>query len=535
MESNNRMQDSTSLAASNRDRLLSLFRPLLLLLPLFILIGFWDVFPSQDLPQHLAMGKIFLDYDHSSQFQSFYKLPEYYQSYFTLYYLLLGLGYFFGIINSIKIITIVYAIGLYFAFSHLRQVIHKERNTVLDALLVYLFVFNGAFSMGLFSFSLAIPFFIAGSAQLIEMYRVKEYQKPLILILLYSFFICLFHVVALAGFSLLVLITALSKRSYQWRLAIILFFHLVLALFLAGLWHGSTADVSSLNIKGSFQGTFGFEFLNSIFGLTWSNLVTTINYLLWNLVGPFSRPLWFIGIVLFIICFFMIRRSGTVIKLSPFALPFIIFFVISTLLPWGVGRPSEVTFLNFRMISIGIILLWSLLPPDVWNKRLSRTAILLMVGFVFSAHMMASITLQKEAGAALSLIKKVPSDKVLLSLVYHSESRFYGKMFRVSHFLPMYFTISHGGIATQFWAKYTDHLPIDYKDEMKPRQPADWDPQKFNKSHMRDIDYVLVQQPPKWGDRTMIKYARQARRTLRPLATRIECQGYWCLYKKNDQ
>jgi len=119
------MQDSTSLAASNRDRLLSLFRPLLLLLPLFILIGFWDVFPSQDLPQHLTMGKIFLDYDHSSQFQSFYELPEYYQSYFTLYYLLLGLGYYFGIIVSIKIITIVYAIGLYFAFSHLRQVIHS--------------------------------------------------------------------------------------------------------------------------------------------------------------------------------------------------------------------------------------------------------------------------------------------------------------------------------------------------------------------------------------------------------------------------
>ena len=529
------MQDSTSLAARNRDRLLSLFMPLLLLIPLFVLIGSWDVFPSQDLPQHLTMGKIFLDYDSSSQFQSFYKLPEYYQSYFTLYYLLLGLGYFFGIIVSIKIITIIYAIGLFYAFSHLRQVIHKKRNTVLDALLVYLFVFNGAFSMGLFSFSLAIPFFIAGSAQLIEMYRVKEYQKPLILILLYSFFICLFHVVALAGFSLLVLVTALSKRSYQWRLAIILIFHLILALFLAGLWHGPTADVSTLNFKGSFQGTFGFEFLNSIFGLTWSNLLTTINYLLWNLVGPFSRPLWFIGIIIFIICFFMIRRSGTDFKSSPAILPFIIFFVISTLLPWGVGRPSEITFLNFRMISIAIILLWSLLPPAVWDKTLSRTCILLMVGFVFSAHLMASISLQKEAGAALNLIKKVPSDKVLLSLVYHSESRFYGKMFRVSHFLPMYFTISHGGIATQFWAKYTDHLPIDYKRGMKPSQPPDWDPQKFNKSHMKDIDYVLVQQPPKGGDRTMIKYARQARHTLRPLATRIECQGYWCLYKKNDQ
>ena len=529
------MQDSTSLAASNRDRLLSLFLPLLLLIPLFVLIGSWDVFPSQDLPQHLTMGKIFLDYDHSSQFQSFYKLPEYYQSYFTLYYLLLGLGYFFGIIVSIKIITIIYAIGLFYAFSHLRQIIHKERNTVLDALLVYLFVFNGAFSMGLFSFSLAIPFFIAGSAQLIEMYRVNEYQKPLVLVLLYSFFICLFHVVALAGFSLLVLVTAVSKHSYQWRLAIILIFHLILALFLAGLWHGPTADVSTLNFKGSFQGTFGFEFLNSIFGLTWSNLLTTINYLLWNLVGPFSRPLWFIGIIIFIICFFMIRRSGTDFKSSPAILPFIIFFVISTLLPWGVGRPSEITFLNFRMISIAIILLWSLLPPAVWDKTLSRTCILLMVGFVFSAHLMASISLQKEAGAALNLIKKVPSDKVLLSLVYHSESRFYGKMFRVSHFLPMYFTINHGGIATQFWAKYTDHLPISYKSDMKPRQPPDWDPQKFNKSHMEDIDYVLVQRPPKGGDRTMIRRARKARKILRTTATRIDCQGYWCLYQKHNQ
>jgi len=74
----NKMQDSSFSVLTNRSKSLSLIKPFVFLSPLFILLGFWNVFPSQDLPQHLAMGKIFLDYGHNSQFQSFYKLPEYF-------------------------------------------------------------------------------------------------------------------------------------------------------------------------------------------------------------------------------------------------------------------------------------------------------------------------------------------------------------------------------------------------------------------------------------------------------------------------
>ena len=99
------------------------------------------------------------------------------------------------------------------------------------------------------------------------------------------------------------------------------------------------------------------------------------------------------------------------------------------------------------------------------------------------------------------------------------------------HFLPMYFSVLDGGIATQFWAKYTEHLPIDYRPGKRPAQSDDWSPQTFDETkHLRDSSWVILQRTTDDDPTGLRNDADRVEKKLAKGADLVDCDGIWCLY-----
>src|SRR5262249_16325242 len=122
---------------------------------------------------------------------------------------------------------------------------------------------------------------------------------------------------------------------------------------------------------------------------------------------------------------------------------------------------------------------------------------------------------------------------ILMSLPYHNRTDYFGKLYRLSHFLPMYYTIQHGGIATQFWAKYTDHLPIEYKPGVRPNHTPDSNPQKFQLTHLAASHYPLRQSANGEDPNDTQRVRKSTRETVQQNAELVACEGLWCLYRLN--
>jgi hypothetical protein len=98
----------------------------------------------------------------------------------------------------------------------------------------------------------------------------------------------------------------------------------------------------------------------------------------------------------------------------------------------------------------------------------------------------------------------------------------------------MYYTSREGGISAQFWARYTAHLPIGYRQEKSLRTPPDWHPARFEPGHLATFRYVLVQSASEGDSPDNRAAALQAEATLAERTVRIACREAWCLYRVPD-
>src|SRR5262249_32582448 len=139
--------------------------------------------------------------------------------------------------------------------------------------------------------------------------------------------------------------------------------------------------------------------------------------------------------------------------------------------------------------------LWLALVPPAWLE--TARARIAVTGFtVFFSVMFASQSygFQSEAARVLRLLDRVPPKKVMVAVAFGNRSRYFGRNFRITHFLPLYYTTLHGGVDRQFWGRYTPHLPIDYRPGKIPLPAVDWTPEAFNPEvHLRGADYAFLQ------------------------------------------
>ncbi len=134
--------------------------------------------------------------------------------------------------------------------------------------------------------------------------------------------------------------------------------------------------------------------------------------------------------------------------------------------------------------------------------------------------------------ALVALVARIEPGGVLLPVVFRGTSLRFAKGFRVTHHLPTLFTAKYGGITTQFWARYTRHLPFDYLPGKRPAQPPDGSPERFDPGlHLRDADWVLLEQA---DDDVGPERRIDSDRVRRDLAAHADCvatEGLWRLYR----
>lgn len=131
----------------------------------------------------------------------------------------------------------------------------------------------------------------------------------------------------------------------------------------------------------------------------------------------------------------------------------------------------------------------------------------------------------------MRLLEQAQPRGVMLTVAFHNRSRHFGKQFRLTHFLPMYYTVRQRGINTQFWARYTAHLPVDYRAGKRPAGPPDWRPGELTAAHLPDVDFVLLQRATPDNSRRDVEGSAAAEKLLEAHADLVRCDDLWCLYR----
>jgi hypothetical protein len=117
------------------------------------------------------------------------------------------------------------------------------------------------------------------------------------------------------------------------------------------------------------------------------------------------------------------------------------------------------------------------------------------------------------------------------SIVFHNRSAHFGKQFRMTHGWPLLYTVRHGGINTMFWARYTEHLPVDYKPGRRPPSHPEWDPSAFQPSYLEHADYVMFQRATPENLAEHVLSSERIEGLLRASARIVGCRGLWCLFE----
>lgn len=497
-----------------------------------------DVLPCQDLPQHLAYARIFRDYGSTSvRFEEFYTLPDHVEPYYTVYFLLAGLGRFMSIDAAARVVLSVFVAGSFLALHYLVDAAHRDgkrelRDPAWPALLGGAVAFGPTTAMGFLAFMLTIPLFLAAAGALVGFMGEHRRRSDPIVLAVCALALPSLHVIA-AGMFLLFVGAMLVRRRPDWKKGAFAALLTLGAVFVWGRLGGvGVGHANALDVKDAFSRGQGFDSLTILFRFSWSDPPTLLNYGMWSVFGPYRFDAIALMIVALAIAIFVAQRPWkTTAAPSACKRAAILFAIVSAVVPWGMYAPSEATFINLRMMTLAVGLLVTLLPPAWFEARRPRLALVGLSMFMTLSFAHHAIGFSRESRSATALIERVPDNAVLMSLPYHDKTEHFGRLFRLTHFLPMYYTVRSGGINTQFWANYTEHLPVGYRRGKRPHHTPDWQPDKFEPSHLVASDYLLVQSPTASDPDATRKAHASAKQTIERQAETVACDGLWCLYR----
>jgi|GEM_PF-3775105 len=516
------------------------------LLALVYLAVIWTlpVLPCQDLPQHLAYARIFIDHARPDlRFQEFYTLPERFEPYHTVYWLLAALARAVGSSSALRLVMSAYVLGTFGAFHALvRSVWGRSPEPSWNTCLAVPLLWNPAVCMGLFSFALCIPIWLGGCACLLRARTPPHRARHLVAVAVCCAALASIHLVAAACFALFAVIFAITGRT---RMHV---FSLMLTATVIAATTAAWSKLGGLGLAGhpipsladAVKRTDGLNFLDSIFHLVWSSPTVKTDYLLWTVLGPYRALNLLLLAAAFAAAIFVASKARSrraPARTDARALPrdvrgaSIGFAALTLLAPRGCYVPTELTFIDLRMMPLAFALLLALIGPTWLETTRARWA-LVLGSFVVALHFaFCAFGFGREAAGPLRLQAKIPPTAVMESLPFHGRSAYFGTRFRLTESLPMYFTVKQGGIATQFWARYTEHLPVDYAPGKRPPRAADSSPATFASSHLDSVDYLLIQQASAADDALAVQDAhRKARAILEDRATLVDCAGDWCLF-----
>jgi hypothetical protein len=513
-----------------------------LVMAMLVVVWSLAVLPCQDLPQHLAYAKILRDYsDPQLRLAEVYQLAQRFHPYSSLYWVLAVSGRWLGILGALRVVLTFYVLSLFAAFHFLVVSVHGQEapGVPWTRLLAVLLVWNPTLCMGFLQFALCIPLILIGCAFVIRATEPRGGRLDIAGAIATLVVLGSLHVVA-AGFLVLwmLLHSVMNPSRQRWIawLGALAVLTVVGALWGAGEEIGA-AKLSRLDFAGAMRESSGLEFIDKVFRITWYDPIVTLNYVLWTLFGPYRLKGQLLVASAIATCIVLCWRFAatpappTGERACRFRRTTTAFTVVSLLLPWGFYVPTELTFLNFRGITVAFGLLLAAIPPTSVRSKMARAAVAGLAAVIAGHFAFRAFVFANEVKPIFSLLQRAQPRGVLLSLSCHNKSSQFARQFRVTHFLPMYYTVLDGGINTQFWANYVEHLPIGYRHQA-PAQPNDWAPETFRREHLSDSDYLIVEAADPDDSLSLQNGFRAAQAIIRDAHLEADaCAGRWCLYR----
>jgi hypothetical protein len=500
-----------------------------------------ETLPGQDLPQHLAYARIFMDYaDGRTPFRDFYALPDRPQSYHLAYHLLAQLGRLLGLDAAAKMVFIAYVLALAFALESLRRAAMGGGAAPPGAagVLAGILAWNPVMALGFLEFLLAMPIFIYVVSQLVRLGQKPRGRWDMARMVAAVVALSSMHLAA-AGFAVLfAVVWALCSPS--WIRAEAAAMALVCCWLTMRVW-GAFAEsglgaLPDIDLAEAVKGAHGIEFLNQVFGITWYDPLVKLNGLMAVVLGPYRlgtqlllAPLWLAVLALRSSRPQPSREDSGARAFRRAALAFM---VTALVVPWGMERPTELTFIDLRVMSLAFMLLLVAFLPRIVQAPGGMAAVGSRALLYTLQHHSAASAFGVEASAVRGVMSRAAPGATMMPLVFGGRSRYFGKQFHMTHFLPMYYTVNASGISTQFWARYTDHLPIDYRPGRRLTAPPDWIPEEFAPAHARSTRYFLLERVSDDYPAAVWAQSQRVEALLAQTATKIICGGPWCLYER---
>lgn len=506
------------------------------------LTWFLAILPAQDLPQHLGYVRIFLDYARPDRrFQEFFALPKHFEPYYSIYFILTWLSRLTSLQFALRSLVSIYILGIYFG-SHL--LIAASRRTaqtrLLDpqwpALLATLGVWNSPFVMGFLSFVLCAPWFLIGLAGTVGMLGPYRRRYDFVCAGLGAILLPSLHIAAGGFFLMFLILLGITCLARLRRRVLILLWPLGVLLLTTFLWSRlgglGAGSLSRLNWQSAIRHAVGFDILTWLFQIDWNDPTLVLNNILWTLLGPYRMSSWlFLAAALGFVAYRIRQNAHFATEPTLLNKAALIFALLGCLCPWGIQVPTEMTFISIRMLSLGLAVLVCTVDFR-WFENVAAQRWLLGGCLLLIAHFaQRAISFNQEAADAQQLLARVAPNKIVSSLVFHGKSAAFNKQFRLTHFLPMYYMIDHGGLSTQFWARYTEHLPIDYKPGKRLPHPPDWHPEQFHPASLTGVDYLLMQSATDEDTDEVRAASARTSALLFERAVQVTCSRLWCLYQ----
>ncbi len=505
-----------------------------------VLVWLLPVLPQQDLPQHLAYARILRDHSVAGlPFAEMYRPVEGFQLYFTSYHLLRWLSFGASIEVGARMMMSLYAVGMFGAFAFVIRTVGRGPNWAV--LLAVVFIWNPLVVMGFLANYAGLPFVLTAVGATLGWIDRRHRAMPWVAG--GSAIACaLFHPVLGATVAgCLVSLAVLHPHRADARRALL---PAALALVVVGVGlvvgRSGLGDAASLDFTNAWRRSFGVDFVSLLLKLEWSGTTNTLNYVLWSWFGPFPLPIvamvGLFALTIAVPAAGAIRACAPADRLTPAQRALLrvalLLFVVGWLAPFGIHAPTELTFINLRLITIALMLGACAIPAVAIGQRwLQIAAVAASIAFV--GHLAYRLYRSADQATALfGLLDRVEGNRVLMSLMINNESPHLSKQFRTPHFLPMYYSVRYDGIATQFWARYTHHLPVDYAPGKRPRQTDDWTPNSFAVEHLADSDYLVVREPsPRRDPEARLRTAARIRKRLEGVTREVGRDGPWVLYR----
>ena len=501
-----------------------------------------EYFPFQDVPQHLAYGKIMGTFGESAnRFSEFYRLPRQYISYHTTHHFLAffeSIGW--GVEVGFRILLFLYFIVGSLSYILFIRVMHQESwgKSCWRLLFIPLIIFNATAGMGFMPFVIGMPllFAVLACSHLWENSE-RVFNRYFWFTWLILIGASLLHVVLPFFFGAILLVYHFDIiKSRKYWIGHVLWAGTV--LLCAYLWGGFRSDVlmrgTKVSLGDSFAFSYGYGFINQLFKIDWTNPFVMFNYVSWNFVGTFRLWLLVPFTILLIGCLYCVRKLGEgaseeVKGWSSKQKRVCLFtFILGVILPWGIYAPSEITFINYRFTSFALFLILGFFPIKWTHFKEQRVIITVYCLIQFGFYGLFTYLYQTEARAADYVLKRIPPKKKLASIVLHDKSDYFAKILDLTHFMPMYYTIRYNGLNSQFWARYTKHLPVEYRRGKRVNGPPDWKPWQFKKEHLEGVDYVILQMG---GDPKRTAYSQKLYQAFRKVYPELARKENWVVFQ----